>query len=129
MRLNLTLLVLILLLASGACRQDSHSVPQAILGAMLIDGTPHPPIADSVVLVRHGKVEAAGPAGSIAVPDGFHRIQARGRFLFPIALSQTIRVGEEANLLLLSVNPAADPDYQKKVIGRMESGRWVQYPQ
>jgi hypothetical protein len=56
-------------------------------------------------------------------------VEAKGRFLFPADVTEPIRIGGEANLLLTTVNPAVDPDYLKKVTGQMEGGRWVQYPQ
>ena len=30
--------------------------------------------------------------------------------------------------MIVNVNPAVDPDYAKKTHGRMQSGRWIQYP-
>jgi hypothetical protein len=32
------------------------------------------------------------------------------------------------DLILCDVNPARDPDYMKKTSGRMEVGRWTQFP-
>lgn len=127
--MRLTLVAVLLLGSLAACRPASHSVPQAIVGGMLIDGTVRPPIEHAVVLVSRGRVEAVGEEGQVRIPNGYNQIGVRGRFLFPPVLDQTIEPGQEANLLVLSVNPALDPDYLKKVTGRMESGRWVQYPQ
>lgn len=129
MRLIATLfpgMLLLMLLVS--CRPGGHSVPQAIVGAMLIDGTAKPPVANAAVLVNRGKIEALGPAASVRIPGGYTRVDADGRFLFPADLTQPVRVGGEATFLLLSVNPALDPDYLKSVVGRMENGRWAQYP-
>jgi imidazolonepropionase-like amidohydrolase len=126
---RLTLVAVVLVWALAGCRPASHTVPQAIVGAMLIDGTVRPPIQAAVVLVSRGRVEAVGEEGKVRIPKGYNRIEVRGRFLFPVSLDERIEAGEEANLLVLSVNPALDHDYLKKVTGRMESGRWVQYPQ
>jgi imidazolonepropionase-like amidohydrolase len=55
----------------------------AIVGARLIDGTGAPPIEDSVVLVRDGRIAAVGAEGSVALPAGIKVIQARGQSLLP----------------------------------------------
>ena len=42
----------------------------AIVGAQLIDGTGADPVADAVVVIRDGRIAAAGPRETTAVPDG-----------------------------------------------------------
>lgn len=122
------LLAVVVLLAAG-CGSRVQSVPQAITGVLLIDGTIRPPVAGATLLISGGNVEAMGPADQVRIPAGYHRIDGKGRVLFPSDPAQPLRVGGAANLLLLSVNPALDPDYLKKVTGRMEGGRWLQFPQ
>jgi hypothetical protein len=122
------LLAVIVLLAAG-CGSRVQSAPQAITGVLLIDGTVRPPVANATVLINRGKVEAMGPAAQLRIPAGYHRIDAKGRVVFPSDSAQPLRTGGEANLVLLNVNPALDPDYLKKVTGRMEGGRWLQFPQ
>lgn len=130
MRLIGSILILLTLsLATPGCRRSGHSVPQAIVGAMLIDGTVRPPIPNAVLLIDRSRVQNAGPAAAVRIPDHYNRVDAKGRFLFPADVTEPIRIGGEANLLLTTVNPALDPDYLKKVSGQMEGGRWVQYPQ
>lgn len=130
MRLIASFVILLTLsLAAPGCRRSGHSVPQAIVGAMLVDGTVRPPIPNAVVLIDRSRIRNAGPAGDIPIPDHYNRVEANGRFLFPADVTEPIRIGGEANLLLTTVNPAVDPDYLKKVTGQMEGGRWVQYPQ
>jgi hypothetical protein len=123
------ILAALLICVLPGCRPASHSVPQAITGAMLIDGTARPPIANAVVLIERGRIRAMGPVGEVRIPKEYNRIDARDRFLFPALIAEPLRVGGDANLLVLTVNPALDPDYLKKVTGQMEDGRWVQYPQ
>lgn len=122
-------LALAALLALAACAPEEGSAPQAITGVLLMDGTVRPPVANATVLIRRGKIEAMGPASVIRVPEGYHRIEARGRVLFPADPAKPLVAGGDADLLLLSVNPALDPDYSKKITGHMLAGRWVQFPQ
>lgn len=117
------------LLALAGCAPEEGSAPQAITGVLLLDGTVRPPVANATVLIRRGKIQAMGPAAEIGVPEGYHRIDARGRVLFPADPAKPLTAGGDADLLLLSVNPALDPDYPNKVTGHMLAGRWVQFPQ
>jgi imidazolonepropionase-like amidohydrolase len=55
----------------------------AIVGARLIDGTGAPPVEHSVVMVREGRITAAGSAGTVKVPAGMRVIHAEGRSLLP----------------------------------------------
>lgn len=55
----------------------------AIMGGRLIDGTGRPAVEDSVVLLRGGKIVAAGPAASIQVPKGAEFVDAKGKSVLP----------------------------------------------
>ena len=55
----------------------------AIAGATLIDATGAAPVADSVVLVRDGRIAAAGPRGSVSIPRGMPVVDGMGRTLLP----------------------------------------------
>jgi imidazolonepropionase-like amidohydrolase len=55
----------------------------AIVGARLIDGTGSPAVENSVVMVRDGRIVAAGSAGAVKVPAGMRVIHAEGRSLLP----------------------------------------------
>jgi imidazolonepropionase-like amidohydrolase len=55
----------------------------AIVGARLIDGTGAPAVENSVVVVRDGRIVAAGSAGAVTVPAGVRVIHAEGRSLLP----------------------------------------------
>lgn len=56
---------------------------RAFVGATLIDGTERAPIPDAVVLVRDGRIVAAGPAATVAVPADAERVSLAGRYLVP----------------------------------------------
>lgn len=63
----------------------SSSVPPviAIVGGRLIDGTGKPAVENSVVVLREGKIAAAGPLGSTPVPEGARVIDAHGKSVLP----------------------------------------------
>ena len=55
----------------------------AIVGAQLIDGTGADPVADSVVVIRDGRIEAAGARDTTPVPEGAEVIDATGKTIIP----------------------------------------------
>jgi hypothetical protein len=96
----------------------------AIEGATLMDGNALPPIAPAVVVVEEGKITAMGAASEVEIPRQAQRIDGRGKFVFPMSLSQPLKVSGPADLIVCNVNPARDPDYKKYIFGRMDNGRW-----
>ena len=121
--------ILALTVALGGCAAPERDLPSyAIVGATLMDGTARVPVDNSVVLIENGKISAMGPASSVNIPSGAKRVNGRGRFVFPRIIDQPLSVDGPADLILCDVNPARDPDYMKKTAGRMEKGRWTQFP-
>jgi imidazolonepropionase-like amidohydrolase len=55
----------------------------AIVGARLIDGTGAPAVENSAVVVRDGRIIAAGPLATVNVPAGMRLIHAEGKSLLP----------------------------------------------
>jgi imidazolonepropionase-like amidohydrolase len=55
----------------------------AIVGATLVRGTNEPSISDSVVLVRDGRIAAAGPRAVVTIPRGTPVVDAKGKTLLP----------------------------------------------
>lgn len=55
----------------------------AIAGATLVDATGAAPVEDSVVLVREGRIAAAGPRSKVAIPGGTAVVNAKGKTLLP----------------------------------------------
>jgi imidazolonepropionase-like amidohydrolase len=55
----------------------------AIVGGRLIDGTGKPAVENAVVVLRDGKIAAAGPAASTPVPAGAQVIDAKGKSVLP----------------------------------------------
>ncbi len=60
-----------------------HTGAYAIVGARLIDGTGKAAIDDAVVVVRSGRIEAAGPRATTTIPSGMVRVDATGTTIIP----------------------------------------------
>jgi imidazolonepropionase-like amidohydrolase len=67
--------------ASGFSAKSSSLT--AIVGGRLIDGTGKPAIENAVVVLKDGKISAAGPAASTPVPAGAQIIDAKGKSVLP----------------------------------------------
>lgn len=55
----------------------------AIAGARMVDGTGAPPVNDSVVIVRDGRIAAVGPRARVAIPKGTAIVDGKGKTLLP----------------------------------------------
>src|SRR5437899_2157949 len=55
----------------------------AIIGATLIDGTGRPAVPNSAVVIRNGRIVAAGAAGKVALRSHIRVVHAEGLFLLP----------------------------------------------
>ena len=53
------------------------------LGATLIDGTGVPPMANSAVVVRDGRITQVGLASDLDLPTDIQRIEVAGKYLIP----------------------------------------------
>ncbi len=70
------------------------SAPFAIVGARILTGT-GADIANGTLLVRDGRVEAVGE--NLAVPDGYQRIDARGRWVTPGLIDSHTHLGANSS--------------------------------
>ncbi len=113
---------------SGCAAPERDLASYAIVGATLMDGTAQVPVDNSVVLIEKGRISAMGRVSDVKIPSDAKRVNGRGRFVFPRIIDQSLSVDGPADLILCDVNPARDPDYLKKTAGRMEKGRWTQFP-
>jgi imidazolonepropionase-like amidohydrolase len=57
--------------------------PRAIVGATLVDGKGGAPVPDAVVILRNGRIDAAGPRATVPVPAGVDTLDAHGCWLLP----------------------------------------------
>ena len=73
------------LLALALCPADpAHAqTVTAFTGVTLIDGTDRAPIANATLLVRSGRVIAAGPSARVAIPNGAERVVLTGKVIMP----------------------------------------------
>ena len=55
----------------------------AIVGAQLIDGTGADPVTESVIVIRDGRIQAAGPRDTTSVPAGAEMVDATGKTIIP----------------------------------------------
>lgn len=56
---------------------------RAFTGLTLIDGTDRPPFVNATLVVRDGRVVAAGPASRVTVPAGAERVALNGKTVMP----------------------------------------------
>lgn len=57
--------------------------PRALVGGTLVDGTGAAPVADSVVLLRDGRIECAGTREACPVPEGVATVDVAGHWITP----------------------------------------------
>ena len=88
-RLQLPAAGLVLILTGcGGAAPDEGSASEgsgalALVGAQLIDATGRPPVADSVVVVRDGRIESAGARDATPVPEGAETVDLTGKTIIP----------------------------------------------
>ncbi len=76
---NLTALFCLL----SACQPADEGHSKAIIGAVLIDGSGGPPLADSVVIVALDRIQWTGPRTAADIPPNADKIDGSGKYLVP----------------------------------------------
>lgn len=71
------------LLALGSLSLGTAHAGTALVGGRLIDGFGHRPIANSVILVEDGVIEAVGTVDTLAIPEGFEVVSTEGMDVLP----------------------------------------------
>lgn len=71
---------------------------QAFTGLTLIDGTDRPPIANATIVVRDGRIVAAGPASRVTIPPGAERVALDGKTVIPGLINAHGHVNAERDL-------------------------------
>ena len=61
----------------------SRAAAIAIVGGTLIDGTGAAPIPDAAVVIRNGRIVAAGPRSKVKIPKHANRLDAHGKTIVP----------------------------------------------
>jgi imidazolonepropionase-like amidohydrolase len=89
-------LLLALALAGCSGPADQARAPQrglAITGGTLIDGSGTPPLPRAFLVTEADRIVALGPQSLVSLPKGVSIVDARGRFVLPLAPGL---LGEEA---------------------------------
>jgi imidazolonepropionase-like amidohydrolase len=89
-------LIASLVLAATAGAQTSSV--KAFTGATLIDGTDRAPVPNATILVRDGRIVAAGSASSVQIPSGTERVALDGKTVIPGIINAHGHVTSPANL-------------------------------
>jgi imidazolonepropionase-like amidohydrolase len=71
---------------------------RAFTGATLIDGTDHAPVPNATIIVRDGRVVAAGPASAVKLPAGAQRVALDGKTIIPGIINAHGHVNSPADL-------------------------------
>ncbi len=89
----LVVLAAIQLGCSSPSKAPDASAPTVLRGARLIDGSGTKPVENSVVVIRDGRIVAAGPSGSTSVPAGAREVNYSGKTIIPGLISDHSHVG------------------------------------
>lgn len=73
-------------------------VTHAFTGLTLIDGTTNTPIANATLVVRDGRIIAAGASASVRVPSGAQQTSLAGKFVIPGLINTHGHVSAPADL-------------------------------
>ncbi len=76
-------LVLLSLAAAPTAQPGAPTPTFAFTGARLFDGTDRPVIENATIVVRNGRVVAAGPAASVQVPEDAQGVSLAGKTVVP----------------------------------------------
>jgi imidazolonepropionase-like amidohydrolase len=109
MNKNLLLAAAAAAILSTGCAPPEPDGTKAFIGARLLDGTGAAPVENAVIVVRDGRIEAAGPADRVEISPGAERIDLAGKFVVPGLINAHAHVSDiqglegghydEANLL------------------------------
>ena len=87
-----TALVLVFIRSSGQTTTSANV--KAFVGAHIIDGTGKPALENAVLIVRDGRVEAAGPSAAVRPPAGAQTISLAGKFVIPGLISTHVHISD-----------------------------------
>lgn len=147
--------LLLCLFLMFSCAPPDAGRYQAVVGALLIDGTGAPPVPISVVVTDGARIRGAGDQIHTRIPAGAHKIRGEGKCVVPALVDRAtgrpmaipveghatvleaiaaatrahatpIAPGQPADLMLLAGNPLEDPENLRKVERIMLGGRWLE---
>lgn len=84
-----------LLLSDVAAQAQNKDISKPVIlkGATLIDGSGGKPVADSVLVIKDGRISAVGSAKSVKVPSGAEIVDLKGKTVMPGMISNHSHVG------------------------------------
>lgn len=108
----------------ASCKSKPDFTVKVLIGGTTITEAGAAPIADSIVVVRKGKIRAVGPRKDVPSPQSSDRVDLTGEWIVP-AQGSRIEAGEPANLLVLKRAPnGIAPANPADVGARLEAGEW-----
>lgn len=137
-----------------ACAPPEADRFQAIIGAVLIDGTGAPPLPYAVVVIDGDTIRAVGDQARTPIPPGARKIRGEGKYVVPALVDRESRApapvslaghgsaleaiaaatretatpvepGRPANLMLVAADPLENLENLRKVDRLMLAGRWA----
>jgi imidazolonepropionase-like amidohydrolase len=89
---------LIALLVGAACASTITAQPAlppvtALVGGTIVDVDSGRETADTTILVRDGRIAAAGPSAGIAIPPGTKIVSVKGKWLIPGLMNMHVHLG------------------------------------
>jgi len=94
------LVVLALFLPACEKEEEKESASSiALINGAMIDGLGGTPVADGVMVIRDGKIEAVGPRGRVSIPPGSRVIDVRGGTVLPGVINAHVHI--RSNMALL----------------------------
>ena len=87
-------------LASSRGAGGAADAPLVLDNVRLVDGTGAPPIAAGRIVIRDGRIAAAGAADSVAVPEGARRLDLAGRTVTPGLIDLHFHIEDDPRLAL-----------------------------
>ena len=86
------------------CTGSSQGTTRAFTGATLIDGTDRPSVQNATIVVRDGRVVAAGDTRRVTIPQGAQRIPLDGKTVIPGLINAHGHVTDVRNLHTYAVH-------------------------
>lgn len=90
----------------------------AIVNVNLIDGNGGNPISDACVIIKAGRIEAAGPMGSVKIPENAEVIEGKGMSLLPGLIDSHFHLDRVKDLPALFL--------QNGVTSLRDPGAWIE---
>jgi len=110
----------------SGCQPADEGHSKAIIGAILIDGSGGPPLADSVVIVAKDRIEWTGPRTAAEIPPNADKIDGYGKYLVPAPIDAYQSPDLKAAFTAPGASPAgalqpATPDQARQQVAALES--------